>query len=212
MLADNEKFYKDNRGHFSMSKWKSRIDRYRNIDFSSYIDDGTIIAHFLIDEPQDKANWNGVPLTGAELEEMAKYSKELWPKMATAVRATPSKIAWAGTYKYLDAAWAQVENVRGHLNVDEFLNEHVAGARKMGLALVVGLNVSKGNLKHASMTPAQIKAWGSVLLSSPYPCAFISWRYDPGYLSRADVKEAMATLAKKARDRSNSSCRGRSGG
>ena len=212
MLADHEKFYKDARGHFSISKWKARIDRYKNIDFSTYVSDGTIVAHFMIDEPQDKKNWNGVPLTGAQLEEMAKYSKQLWPNLATVVRATPSKITWPGTYKYLDAAWAQVENVRGDLNIIDFLNQNVAGARKLGLSLVVGLNVSKGNLNRGKMTPAQINAWGSVLLSSPYPCAFINWQYDASYLSRSDVREAMASLAEKARGRASSSCRARSGG
>src|ERR687893_775059 len=75
-----------------------------------------------------------------ELEEMAKYSKQLWPNLPTVVRATPSKISWSGTYKYLDAAWAQVENVRGDLKIQDFLDQNVAGARKLGLALVVGLN------------------------------------------------------------------------
>jgi hypothetical protein len=211
MLADHEKFYKDDRGHFSISKWKARIDRYKNIDFSSYVSDGTIVAHFMIDEPQDKKNWNGVPLTGAELEEMAKYSKQLWPNLPTVVRATPSKISWSGTYKYLDAAWAQVENVRGDLKIQDFLDQNVAGARKLGLALVVGLNTSKGNLNRGRMTPAQIDAWGSVLLSSPYPCGFINWQYDASYLSRPDIKEAMASLSKKAQSHPNSSCRARSG-
>ncbi len=210
MLADAETFYKDDDGHFSMEKWKARIDRYRNIDFSSYIDDGTIIAHFLIDEPQDKANWNGVPLTGEQLEEMAKYSKQLWPGMATIARAPPAKITWSGTYRYLDAAWAQVENVRGSLNIDQFLEQNVSSARSQGLALAVGLNVTKGGLDKKSMTAGEIESYGAALLSSSYPCAFISWMYDAAYLAKPDIKEAVASLSEKARSRPNSPCRNKS--
>lgn len=210
MLAGHENVYKDAHGHFSFSKWKARIDRYKDLDLSSYINDGTIFAHFMIDEPQDKSNWNGVPLTGAQVEEMAKYSKQLWPNMATVVRAPPGKLAWSGTYTYLDGAWAQVENPKGKLDVDVFLDENVSAARSLGLSLVVGLNVTKGNLNRTQMTPAQIKSWGSTLLSSPYACAFISWRYDPAYLEQSDVIEAMATLAEKARNRPITSCRTRS--
>ncbi len=206
MLADVENWYKDRNGHFSLDKWKARIDRYRGVDFSSYIRDGTIIAHFMIDEPQDKTNWNGVPLTAAQMEEMAKYSKQLWPEMATIVRAAPPKLVWSGTYRYLDAAWAQVENVRGTLNIDQFLEENVSLARKLGLALVVGLNVSKGNLNRSTMTPAQIKSWGSTLMSSSYPCAFISWKYDAAYLAQREIKEALGSLAEKARNRPRVSC------
>jgi hypothetical protein len=206
MLADAETFYKDANGHFSMEKWKARIDRYRNIDFSPYINDGTIIAHFMIDEPQDPTNWNGVPLTGAQMEEMAKYSKQLWPRMATLVRAPPSRIKWSGTYRYLDAAWAQVENVRGGLNIQEFLEQNVSSARSQGLALAVGLNVTKGGLNKGKMTAGQIKSYGAVLLSSSYPCAFISWMYDAPYLAQPDIREAVASLSEKARNRPGNSC------
>ena len=88
-LAGGQRTFRDADGHFSFALWKQRVDRFRGIDFSSYVDDGTVIAHYLVDEPNDPANWSGVPISGATLDQMAQYSKQLWPKMATVVRAYP---------------------------------------------------------------------------------------------------------------------------
>src|ERR671920_1213855 len=58
-LTGNHHHYLDSNGHFSFKKWKARVDTFRKYNFSSYIKDGTIIAHFLIDEPNDKSNFGG---------------------------------------------------------------------------------------------------------------------------------------------------------
>ena len=80
------------------------------------MNDGTVIAHYLIDEPYDPRNWAGQPIPGSTLEEMAQYSKQIWPNLTTIVRAEPYRIKWSGTYRYLDAAWAQFYNPRGNLD------------------------------------------------------------------------------------------------
>ena len=64
-MAGNEKYYKDGSGHFSMTKWKQRIDRYKGVNFDAYIKDGTIIGHYLLDEPNDPSNWNGQRVSGS---------------------------------------------------------------------------------------------------------------------------------------------------
>ena len=69
--------YKDADGHFSLSLWQSRVNRFEGIDFSAYIADGTVMGHYLVDEPNDPTNWNGVPIPGETVEAMAQYSKEL---------------------------------------------------------------------------------------------------------------------------------------
>ena len=75
MMAGPDFLYKDADGHFSLTKWKARIDRYSKVNFNSYVSDGTIIGHYMIDEPNDPANWNGRPVSGETLDEMARYSK-----------------------------------------------------------------------------------------------------------------------------------------
>ena len=93
-------------GTFSLDKWKARLLPYRSINFSSYIADGTIIGNYLIDEPNDPTNWAGTTVSPATLDEMAMYSKQIWPTMPTIVRVSPSYLK-GHTYQYLDAAWAQ---------------------------------------------------------------------------------------------------------
>lgn len=206
-LSGSQKYFKDSNGHFSFTKWKARVDRFRNVKFSSYISDGTIVGHYLIDEPYDAANFNGQKVSGSTLEAMAKYSKQIWPSMATIVRGEPYLIQWSGTYRYLDAAWAQYLWRKG--NVNDYLKKNVSYAQKMGLALVVGLNVPDGgNPKGSTMSPSEVQNWGSALLSSSYPCAFLSWKHGDAALTSSGMKSAMDVLRRKAQSRSSKSCRG----
>jgi hypothetical protein len=205
MLAGNPRHYVDGSGHFSLTKWKSRIDQFKSINFSSYVSDGTIIAHYMLDEPNDKANWNGEQVSPATLEEMARYSKQLWPDMPTLVRVEPDYLS--GNHRYLDAAWAQYLARRGDVN--DYIKRNVADAQQRGLALIVGLNVIHGGTPNKTrMTAGQVESWGSALLSSSYPCAFIMWQHDADYLSSAGVGGAMDALRRLAQNRGSPSCRG----
>jgi hypothetical protein len=208
MMADNERYYKDASGRFSLKMWKARVDRFRNVNINSYINDGTIIGHYLIDEPQDRANWAGTQVSQATLEEMAKYSKARWPGMATIVRTWPAYLAeYRGSYRYLDAAWAQYAANR-FPNPSTFLSTNVSKAKAKGLALVVGLNISKGSPSKGRMSASQVKSYGSALLNSSYPCAFISWKYNSDHLSSGSMRDAMQTLRRKSENRGSKSCRG----
>ena len=203
MLAGKQDYYKEG-GYFSLTKWKSRVDRFKGVNFSSYIKDGTIIGHYMIDEPDDPANWKSRPVPPSVLEEMAKYSKQLWPDLPTIVRVEPSYLA--STHRYLDAAWAQYLSRRGA--ADDYLRRNVADAQARGLALIVGLNVLKGGTPNGTkVTASQLESWGSTLLSSSYPCAFISWVYDSGYLSSGGIQGAMDVLRHQAQNRSARACR-----
>jgi hypothetical protein len=205
-LSGSQKYYVDSYGNFSFTKWKQRIDTFRSINFASYITDGTIIGHFLIDEPSDPANWNGKVIPQATVEAMAKYSKQIWPGMATIVRAESTWLGqWTGSYQYLDAAWAQWVYRKG--DPLDFINRNVADAKKKGLAVVAGLNILRGGDNRYPLTAAQIKSAGGALLSSSYPCAFMSWQYDSQYLSGTGIQDAMKYLRSKAQNRTFKSCR-----
>ena len=206
-LTGYHKYYVDSDGHFSFTKWKERLNMFRSIDFSSYIKDGTIIAHFLIDEPNDASNWGGRQVPQSTLEAMAKYSKQLWPGMATVVRDESTYLAkWTGTYVYLDGAWAQWVARKG--DPLDFIRRNVADAQKKGLSLVTGLNTAKGYYG-SRLSASLIKSAGSALLSSSYPCAFISWEYggEEAYLATTAVRDAMKYLRAKAQNRTFKSCK-----
>jgi hypothetical protein len=206
-LSGGQSNFTDSRGNFSLTKWKAVVDRFKGVNFSSYINDGTIIGHYLIDEPSDRSNWNGKQVSPATIEAMAKYSKMRWPKMVTIVRDWPTYMAsYSGSYTYLDAAWAQYRASKG--SVSSVMSSNISAAKRKGLALIVGLNILKGGNGGGKMTASQVKSWGSTLLATSYPCAFISWKYDGSYMSRTDIKSAMSYLRSKAQNRSSKSCRG----
>ena len=207
VLAGGPNNYKDADGHFSFDLWRSRVDRFRSVDFSSFVADGTVFGHYLLDEPNDPANWNGEPIPGDTLEAMARHSKQIWPELATIVRVEPAYLGKFGIdYQYLDAAWAQYVFRKG--DVRDFTSRNVADAQSLGLGLVVGLNILGGGPGGVAMTAAEVRDWGSVLLSSSYPCAFISWKYDATYLGSAEVGEAMDALRSQAQGRASKTCRG----
>ncbi|HKP49631.1 MAG TPA: hypothetical protein VJU17_06410, partial [Gemmatimonadales bacterium] len=204
-MAGSESYYKDAQGHFSFSLWKERVNRFRGVNLSSYVADGTVIGTYLIDEPNDPSNWNGEPIPGSMLEEMAKYSKSIWPTMNTIVRTQATYLDnFSTTYKYLDAAWAQYAERFG--DPKAFLAANVAAAKNKGLALVTGLNISMGTTGKTELSAKQIESWGSALLADSYPCAFISWQYREAYMSRTDIRAAMASLAQKARSHAARAC------
>lgn len=201
-FSGSPRYYRQN-GYFSFEKWKSRVNRFKGINLAQFIKDGTIVGHYMIDEPNDPANWRGRPVPPATLEKMAKYSKQLWPRMPTIVRVEPGYLS--RNHRYLDAAWAQYLHRKGP--VESFLRRNVSAAQDRRLGLVVGLNVLKGGSPNGTrMTAREVKSWGSVLLNSSYPCAFISWTYDRSYLSSNGVAEAMRALRRKAESRSAKSC------
>jgi hypothetical protein len=211
-FTGNSQYNRDENG-FSLDKWKRRVDRFRNVDLSSYLADGTILGHLVMDEPNDPHEWNGKTVSPAQIEEMAKYSKEVWPSMTTFVRAFPDYMK-GGQFPHLDALWFQYLDRWAPL--DEFIDKHFSEARPLGLKLVTGLNVINGGSKSSgipgrrrgknAMSADEIRSWGGKLLDQPNLCAFLLWEYDEAYLARPDIKAALDDLAGKARSYPTTDC------
>jgi hypothetical protein len=204
-LAGGPSAYKNADGTFNYELWQGRVDRYSDVHFESYIEDGTVIGIFLVDEPNCSACWGGHTIPQEMVEAMAEHSKTIWPDMRTIVRAVPTWLAaYSGQYADLDAGWAQYVVRLGDINT--YLANNVAAARSKGLGLIVGLNVLNGGLNQVNLTASQLKSFGSTLLGSSYACAFISWKYDAAYFSRSDIKSALELLSKKAKRHAATSC------
>lgn len=208
-------------GTFSWTKWKSRVDEFREKlsgPWLPYVQDGTIMAHMVIDEPKSKVTWGGQEIPQRTVEQMAQYSKSLWPTLATLTRVDPSWLAqWAGPYRYLDAGWSQYLANRG--DPGSYLDEQIAAAKTIGVGLFASLNVLDGGdgssgwpgsyRGHKAMSPAEIRRYGTAILQRDYICAFSMWRWDDEYLSRPGVWDAVNSLASIARARKARSCSGR---
>ena len=222
-LAGSGNHYRNPDGTFNLAEWKTRIDAYRDVDLAPYVTEGLVLAHFLLDEPGAIRTWGGRPVSRAEVEEMAAYSKSIWPALPTVVRATPAwLLSGDTTYQHLDIAWAQwagPEHGAGSGRTpEEFRDEQVALAKQLQLGLVFGLNYLDGgdgssgipgtgaNPSWWQMSPAELVRVGTVLAAAPYACAMISWRYDPGFHARAEVRAALDSVRTVAATRGGTSC------
>jgi hypothetical protein len=216
LCMGRDKFVKNSDGTFSLTKWKALVDRFTTVDLTPYIADGTILGHFLIDEPSRASKWGGKAITQATVEEMARYSKRLWPEMTTIVRAPPTWLAEAPmSYTDLDAGWAQYRASKGE--VGKWISDEVAAAKSRGLGLVVGMNLLDGGNGSSripgwtkglyAMSASEITSYGTELLSQSYACGFFMWMHDTTYYGRSDVQAAMEGLSAKAKSHSRTSCR-----
>jgi hypothetical protein len=205
-------------GTFNFTKWKALVDKYKSVtaSFAPYIADGTIIGHYLVDEPNMAHRWGGKEIPQATIEAMAKYSKQIFPSMHTLVRVVPTWLASAPvTYAYLDAGWAQYTSVKG--DAARWVAAEASAAKSKGLGLVVSMNVLNGGNGSSgirgtesgrySMSASELRNYGTALLNQTYTCAFYQWMYNSTYYGRSDIKSAMADLSAKARAHVKTSCR-----
>jgi hypothetical protein len=207
---------------FDLEPWKGRMDRFLGIDLAPFVAEGTLLANYLIDEPKCRSCWGGERIPNQVLDEMAAYSRRLFPELPTTVRVEPSVLEQPGwTWQHLDGAWAQFSARKAP--VEDYLAKQVESARRQGLALIVGLNVIAGGdgssgirskepwSDHWAMSADEILMYGSALLRNSDVCAFIMWRYfepdEYAYYERPDVHRALTEISRRAAARSPTSCR-----
>ena len=211
-----DRHVKNRDGSFSLEKWKSQVNRYRKLNLAPFIKDGTIIAHYLIDEPHRAKRWGGRAIPYKTLEEMARYSKQLWPDMHTVIRVAPSWLAGAPfRWKHLDAGWAQYRATHG--SAARWIASEANAAEREGLGLVVGLNVLdggngssriRGNSRRKwAMSGKEIRSYGTAMLGTKRACGFFSWTHERDYYDRSEVRSAMAEVSRKARSHAKTSCK-----
>ncbi|OGQ94445.1 MAG: hypothetical protein A2284_02960 [Deltaproteobacteria bacterium RIFOXYA12_FULL_61_11] len=185
-------------GTFSFDLWKQYvIDPYSDLDFEPYLEDGTLLGLVMIDDI--KSGW-AEPITPQQIDDMGAYVKAIWPTMPTAARARPDNFN-GFSFQYLDIAWAQYASYRG--DVGEWIKKQVDLAKQLNLALVAGMNVLDGGDGRSgipgysddtyAMTNEEVMEYGTVILSQPTICAFISWRIDTEY-NFPDIHGGMKTL------------------
>ena len=194
-LAGGQRRYVDPDGTFNLELWKREIDQYRDVDFAPYVTEGLVLAHYLVDEPLSPDTWGGRAISMEEIEEMAHYSKSIWPSLPTTVGGVRPRLLRGFDWHYLDIAWPQwagpLQGAGAGRTPEEFRDENVAYAKELGLGLIFGLNVVNGGdgssgipgtrQGHWRMTGAELQHAGVTLADTPYACAFFIWRHDPEY-------------------------------
>jgi hypothetical protein len=120
------------------------------------------------------------------------------------------------------------------LSAEQFRDVEISAAKNLGLGLVFGLNyldagdgsshvdgtyahdpqLSDGEYCHPKgcyrymMSVSEIKHVGEVFAGASYGCALLNWEYDPDFLSRSGVSDALHQIAGVAEKRSLTSCKG----
>ena len=204
-------------GTFSYDLWKARVDRFLPLkdQIDAYVRDGTLLAFMMVDEPHSAPSWGGQEVSFALIDQMGKYSKSIWPGLATTVRSHATWLALAPfRWAYLDAAWSQYSARKGE--VAAYLAANVTAARQAGLGLITGLNVldggdgstrAKGTYAGVfNMSSTEIRTYGKLLAADPYVCSFQIWKYDPDYVDQRDVADALLEVAQVGNSLSHESC------
>jgi hypothetical protein len=214
-LARGHRHYQDRDHSFNLEKFKQMLDQLKGLDLDSYIADGTIAGHLMIDEPSDRSNWGGSPIPYQAIEEAARYSKSLWPNLPTLVRSTPSWLAKAPfRWTYLDGGWAQYAARFGDVN--RYRDSELRAASDAGLRVVWGLNVTDGGDGRSkrpgrkrgkySMSAEELLRYGKPLIEASSTCGFLAWMYEKDYLEDNDVLTALKTLSQAAKNQPSRSC------
>jgi hypothetical protein len=218
-MAGSRRFYTNSDHTFNMTKWKNRVSAFRGVALGRYVSSGVLLGHYLVDEPQCLRCWGGKRIPASAVEEMARYSKSIWPSLPTTVRAAPTLLPQIN-YRYLDFAWAQWVGPHvpsANQTAAQFRDRQIAAARVRGLGLVFGLNyLSGGNGSSGrrgtgpgrwEMSAREVKNVGTVLAQAGYACAVLSWQYSSTFVSRTGMGTALSAVSSAARNRSRTSCK-----
>ena len=198
-------------GAFSVDSAKRFTDRYAALLPADTIRKyrATILGLNLADDYGCVRCWGGKVVTQAQIAEWAAYTRAKLPGIPLGVRVTPDWVArYPALAPQLDYAWAQYATRKG--DAQEYYDRAAAIAQQLGLRVVMGVNVENCYQSGGSApcTAEDLVRFGTIAVSHPASCAFVSWRYREGTWARAEVREAWTGLLDAARGREAEECRG----
>lgn len=181
--------YTDGDGNFDVDMWIDQMSNWEGVDLSEYIADGTLFAHMLLD---DIDTFPGEGPSAQDLDDMAEYSKSIFPNLLVYVRHTVTKadVPDGGQYKHVDAFLNQYKAYEGNtpVDVEDFAEDTYETAQDLGVGIINGLNICDGgdgssgvvgwrSDKYA-MSATEISEYGKVLMEVDGLIAFLMWEYD----------------------------------
>jgi hypothetical protein len=195
-------------GVFSVDSAKRLTDRYAAVLPADTLRKyrATILGLNLGDDYGCTRCWGGTAVSQAQIAEWAAYTGAKLPGIPLGVRVTPN---WVAAYPALaplvDYAWAQYHTRKG--DAQTYYDNAATIAQRLGLRMVMGVNVENCNgARSTPCTAADLVRFGTIAVSHPASCAFISWRYNEATWERAEIREAWEGLVAVARGRGAEEC------
>jgi len=167
----------------------------------------TLLGLNLADDYTCADCWGGKPITQAQVAAWAAYARTMLPGLPLGVRVTPD---WVQSYPALapliDYAWAQYHTRKG--DAQAYFDKAAATAASLGLRVVMGVNVEDCyGVGTAACSAADLRRFGTLAVSHPGACAFLSWRYDADTWASGEIRGAWEELLALARERPARDCR-----
>jgi hypothetical protein len=203
-------------GTFNLANWKLSVKRYADAGLSSYLNqraqDGTLIRHLLIDDIHSINRWNRF-ITPSEIEQMAAYSKSLYPSVPVTLRARATQLL-GQNFSALDDVTADYSFGNGGntssrtADCTAYRDDELAAAATLGIGQNFGFIVPDGGDGASGipgsltgkffMSASELVTYGNILIPPSQNYWFNFWKWDIDYESiyfdRSDILAAMQTL------------------
>lgn len=202
-------------GTFNYSKWKAGLDAAANLNLEPYVADGTLIAHYALDEPMNR-RWADDGIAYDTLRDMTALSKQYWPTLPVYYRVAGSKLENrhpGKDFSFIDGAWCQFTWRRANnhgLTPDEWIAQEIAAASAVDMdpaktiwALAVLHGGADNNREGAIgnvMTEADITGIGQKMLNAPGlgVCSFRYQRNTEGDWIRYGLRDPFTEMLNRA--------------
>jgi hypothetical protein len=202
------------KGGFSVDNAKALMDQYASElppdTLRKYR--ATLLGMNLADDYNCAKCWGGLPITRSQIVEWARYARAKLPGLPLGVRVEPDWVAdEPGLAPLLDYTWAQYQTKKG--DPQAYFDKAASTAKSLGLQVVMGVNVQDCYGPNSGpCSAADLVKYGTVAVSHPASCAFLSWKYDAQTWDAADIRAGWDKLLGLAKARASRDCRRQGGG
>lgn len=197
-------------GNYSYSAFQEAVNHHRGLDLEKYVKNGTVIGNLIMDEPQDRNNWNGKTVTLTEIKQAAAYVKSIWPTVPVGIGSNPSFLNGGG-WTTADVDFVSTPFTEKRLcstgrpgcygtNINDWISGVVRDAKANHLGLMLSLNVLNGGRGGVNLAAESLENYGKILVGEPYACGLIMWKWDPAYFDKSDIQSALTKIAAVAKN------------
>lgn len=171
-------------GDFDLSKWRAVLDSRDLSAIQGFVDDGTIVGLYAIDEPHD---WGGgAGPTYAELDAACEYAHQRLPGIACGYNTPPAWLLPGAPYADIDFIFTQTNFRRAQTPVQwtAWAEQQFADAAACGIEPVyLSINAYTDN-----PSAAQVQSAGEALCRFPVKGVMAwKWRHVQGMESAFDA-------------------------